>query len=380
MSSSTIRFNISRHQVEFPMDSQPATLTRRGSKALGIILIGFAAIWGGFPTVMLLKSLHEIGQKPELLATLLFPVLGTALALYGLHTLLWRKAITIDKYFVSVEESGLRGARQWQEMLQSYRGVKSRTRRVRTKNSSYTLYIIELLHEDDDKTIRLYTSRSERNWRGKWEAYARWLKLPALEEGLQGLVARDVEDLDKSVAELIDEGKVEVDYEVLKQKAEGLAVDIEGDDLVVTRTGPQNGLLVSLLMLAFPLIFVYIGFFFDDIPLAFGLIFGFAGLFFEALFIAAVVWDRISRHRLRIGPKTLRVCTIGPKGETKGKTMPVAAVETVQVARRERQSAAQVMISSDRKKLRFGNGLPQASLEFAANAVLAKIAKHNGRT
>ena len=377
---SGIRIDLNRRHEEFPMDSRPATMTRRGSKVMGLFLMGFAAIWGGFPSVMLLNSLQEFDQKPELLVMLLFPVIGTGLALFGLHMLLWRKAITIDKYFVSVEESGLKGARQWQEMLQSYRGVRSRTRRVRRKNSSYTLYLIELLHDDADKTVLLYKSRNDRNWRGKWEAYARWLKLPALEEGLQGLVARDVEDLDKSVAELIEEGKVEVDYEALKQKAEGLAVDIEGDDLVITRTGPQNGLLASLFMVTFPLFFVYFGFFFEDVPDGFGLLFGTFGLIFEAAFIAGVIWDHISRRRLRIGPSSLRLCAIGPKGETKGRSLPISAVETVQVARHEGRGALQLIISSDRKNLRFGARLSQASLAFAANAVLAKIAKHNGRT
>lgn len=362
------------------MESRPATMTRRGSKVMGVILIGFAAVWGGVPTVGLLNSLNELGQRPELLIMLLFPVIGTGLALFGLHLMVWRKSVTIDKYFVSVEESGLRGARRWQEMLQSYRGVKTRTRRVRRKNSSYTLYLIELLHDEREKTVLLYQSRSDRGWRGKWEAYARWLKLPALEEGIGGLVAREVEDLDKSVAELIGEGKVAVDYAVLQQKAEGLAADIEGEDLVITRTGPQNGLVASLFMLTFPLIFVYFGFFFDDIPSGFGWIFGGFGLLFETLFIAGVVWDRISRSRLRIGPDELRLCTVSAKGETKGKTLPVADVESVQVARHEGRGTPQLIVSGDRRKLRFGAGLPQASLAFAANAVLAKIAKHHGRT
>ena len=43
------------------------------------------------------------------------------------------------------------------------------------------------------------------------------------------MVRRDAGDLDKSVGELIQEGKVDIDYDTLSRPAEGLAVDIEGD-------------------------------------------------------------------------------------------------------------------------------------------------------
>ena len=102
------------------------------------------------------------------------------------------------------------------------------------------------------------------------------------------------------------------------------------------------------------------------------------GLLFEAAFLYAVVWDRISRKRLRIGPGRITVNAVGPKGETEGKSMAVGEVEEVMVGNRKGQnSGVKLLITGDRKRLSFGQNLPRASLDFLENLVLAKIAKHH---
>lgn len=367
-----------RWHAEVPIGQLPVTVTHTGSLFGGLFITGFALVWGGLPTMgMINNGLPDLSRAENWLF-LLFPTLAVGIFLYGLRMLRWRKTITLDDLFVTVEERGLTGSETWQEPRTAYQGVLSHSRLVSTKNSSYTLYLIELAHPDRRRAINLYTSRSDREWRAKWEDYARWLKLPALQQGADGLVARDTEDLDKPVAELIREGKLEVDYELLQERAEGLAVDIEGDTVVVTRTGPELAWWGAVIMLAFPLIFVYVGFFLEDVPGLFGWIFGGMGLLFEAAFLAAVVWDRISRKRLRVGPRQITVNAIGPKGETKGKSMAVGEIEEVTVGRRKGQnSTVKLLITGDRKHLSFGQNLPTASLDFLENLILAKIAKHH---
>lgn len=363
---------------EVPVGQLPVTVTRTGGMIVGLFITGFALFWGGVPTAALLTQSQPDLSEGQNWLFLLFPAIAVGLLLFGLRLLRWRKTITFDDLFVSVEERGLFSTETWQEPRTAYEGVLSHSRRVRTKNRSYTLYMVELAHPDRRRSINLYTSRSERDWRQKWEDYARWLKLPALRQGADGLVARDTEDLDKPVAELIREGKLEVDYELLQERAEGLAVDIEGDTIVVTRTGPELPWWAALFMIGFPLIFVYVGFFLDEVPGLFGWLFGGMGLLFEAAFLCAVVWDRISRKRLRIGPGRITVNAVGPKGETEGKSMAVGEVEEVMVGNRKGQnSGVKLLITGDRKRLSFGQNLPRASLDFLENLVLAKIAKHH---
>jgi len=367
-----------RQQSEVPIGPLPATVTHTGSVFGGLFITGFALFWGGVPTLGLVTDGLPDLSRPENWLFLLFPTIAVGLFLFGLRMLRWRKTVTLDDLFVTVEERGLFGSETWQEPRTAYQGVLSHSRRVSTKNSSYTLYMVELTHPDRRRSINLYTSRSEREWRGKWEDYARWLKLPALRQGADGLVARDTEDLDKPVAELIREGKLEVDYELLQERAEGLAVDIEGETVVVTRTGPELAWWGALFMVAFPLIFVYVGFFVEKVPGFAGWLFGGMGLLFEAVLLSAVVWDRISRQRLRVGPREVTVNAIGPKGETKGKSMAVGEIEEVTVGRRKGDnSGMKLRITGDRKRLSFGQRLPRASLDFLENLVLAKIAKHH---
>jgi hypothetical protein len=367
-----------RWHLEVPIGPLPATVTHTGSLFGGLFIMVFALAWGGLPTAgMISNGLPDLGQ-PENWLFLLFPALAVGIFLYGLSLLVWRKTITLDDLFVRVEERRLFGTEAWQEQRTAYRGVLSHSRRVSTKNSSYILYMIDLAHPDRRRNISLYSSRSDRAWRAKWEDYARWLELPALQEGSDGLVARDIEDLDKPVAELLREGKLEVDYDLLQERAEGLAVDIEGDSVVVTRTGPELAWWGALIMLAFPLVFVYVGLFLEDTPPLVGWFFGGIGLLFEAALLAAVVWDRISRKRLRIGPREVTVNAVGPNGETKGKSMPVGAIEEVRVGHRKGEnSAVKLLIVGDRERLSFGQRLPRASLDFLEHLVLAKIAKHH---
>jgi len=363
--------------TEVPIGPLPMKVTRTGSLFGGLFITGFALLWGGLPTVgMITNGLPDLG-RPENWLFFLFPTIAVGIFLFGLRMLRWRKTVTIDDLFVTVEERGLTGSETWQEPRTAYEGVLSHSRRVSTKNSSYTLHMVELTHPDRRRNINLYTSRSEREWRAKWEDYARWLKLPALRQGAEGLVARDAKDLDKPVAELIREGKLEVDYELLQEPAEGLAVDIEGDTIVVTRTGPELAWWAALFMIGFPLIFVYVGFFLEDVGFV-GWFLGGLGLLFEAAFLSAVVWDRISRQRLRVGPRQVTVNAIGPKGETKGKSMAVGEIEEVTVGRHKgKNSAVKLLITGDRKRLSFGQRLPHASLDFLENLILAKIAKHH---
>ena len=86
----------------------------------------------------------------------MFPVIGVGLLLLGVHQFMWHKTITVDGRHVSVVERGLRGTSEWQEPLSAFRGVKRATRRIRRKNSSYTIYQIDLLHPETVKTVNLY--------------------------------------------------------------------------------------------------------------------------------------------------------------------------------------------------------------------------------
>lgn len=362
---------------EIDLGRLPVSVERNAGVVFGLLIFLFGCVWGGFPVFGLIQNGFDLGRGPEQLLFLIFPIVGIGIALYGLHMILHRKSITIDRYFVAVAERGLLGARQWREQISGYQGVLARTRRVSTKHSSYTLYLVDLKHDDDARTINLYTARGDRHWRGRWEDYARRLGLPALEEGADGLVQRDVDDLDKSVTELLQEGKVAVNHDLLAQNgAKGVHAEARGDALVLTRTGPQNPLWGWLLGVAFPSVFIYFGLFFDDTPMIARFFLGGLGILFAAAFLWAGIWDRISRQRLVITPDYAHLHAVSPFGASKGKRLAIAEVEGVEVQRgRKNDRRFALTIATDNKSLRFGLGLPAASLDYIRNAVLAQLAE-----
>ena len=365
-----------RQSWEMDISSPPVQRVQKGSMVFGLFMVVFALFWGGFPTLGLISELRAGRFEPETIIFLIFPVVGVGILLFGLHSLLWRRVVAFDGQAFTVSESGLKGGTEWREPVSAYQGVMRSTRRVKTKNSSYTLYMVDLVHErDSDRNINLYTDTSESGLRGKWESFAQRLNLPALDEGEDGMVRREAGDLDKSVAELIGEGKVEIDYESLSRPARGVAVHFEGDVTVITRTGPANPWWGSLIGVLFPLIFVGVALFAPDMPAFARWLFGGMGALFEVIFVIGVLTDLLSRQRLRVGPAGVWVNRAWANSETKGERIEAADIETVTLARKSDGGRPAVQIASDRDKLKFGAGLPRRSLEFVMNTILAKIAE-----
>lgn len=362
-------------QWEMNLSNLPVERVQTGARVLGVFFIVFGLFWGGAPILGLVEDVGAGEFSTESLLFLIFPVIGVGILLFGVHNLIWRRRIAFDGHEFSVEEQGLRGTKRWREPLSTFQGVLRHTRAVRTKDRSYTLYMIDLVHPQSDRGINLYTSASESGFREKWEAYARRLALPALEEGAGGMVRREAEDLDKSVGELIEEGKVDIDYDMLARPAKGLAVSFEGDVVVLTRTAPVNPWWGSLIAVLFPLIFVGVAIFAPDMPTLSRLLFGGVGTLFEVLFVVGVLIDLLSRQRLRIGPEGARVSRAYARREGVGKNLGIAEIETVTIATKSAGSRPALAIAGDRETLTFGRGLPGWSLEFAMNAVLAKIAE-----
>ena len=364
---------------EMDLSTLPAVSVQSGGRAMGVFLVAFALVWGGFPILGLVSELQAGRFGAETLLFLIFPIIGVALLLFGMHSLMSRRRIAFDGQAFAVAEHGLLGTKQWREPLSAYQGVMRHTRRVRTRNSSYTLYMIDLVHPDSARRINLYTDTSDRGFRLKWEEFARRLSLPAMEEGEGGMVRREAGDLDKSVRELIAEGKVDIDYDALSRPVTGLAVTFEGDVVVLTRTGAANSWWGSLIALLFPLIFVGVAVYAPDMPGVARYLFGGLGALFEVLFVAGVMIDLLSRQRLRVGPAGVRVNRAYRASDSAGKRLEIAEIETVSIARKSNGSRPALAIAGDRETLIFGRGLPRRSLEFAMNTVFAKIAETGRR-
>jgi hypothetical protein len=369
-----MKFNISSQGKTdlFDIDNLPATKVHKGSKALGIILMAFASLWGGIPTVALIASIASGEMKPEMLFILIFTVAGTGLFLFGLSQFFRKKTTTIATDDVRVESHSLFGRKQWTERLSRYEGVLSRSEyHSGGKNSpSYTLYIVELHHTDPKKIIRLYASRSDDGFRRIWEDYCRKLDMNAVEKDGDELIRRNVEDLDKSVKELVSEGKLDIEFDPSKPPPKGLRLQVKEDILEITITRKGFSVIGMLIAFLIPAIFVYCGFFIHDCPILFGIV----GLFFGIVILSALIWSLITRPQIRLSREQIHVLRLTPWGETQGRTLRTAEIEMVKTGRKQGQGMKAVLLTTDAGEESVGDGLPPDALDWLKNCIMTVIA------
>lgn len=368
-----IQFNVSSRGSAKRMDlsSLPATHVDKGAKGLGIFLMIFALIWGGVPTAALIAAIASGKVDPGMYMVLIFTLIGVGMFVAGLGMLFSECTTVIDAHGVKVTKKSLFGTKHWSERISAYQGVLSRSEyHSGGKNSpSYTLYIVELRHAEPAKTVRLYESRSDDGFRGIWEDYCRQLSLPAVEVDGKSIVRRDVEDLDKTLKDLVKEGKVKVDFDPSKPPPGELSLRVDAGVLeltVVKKKGSPFGYAIALLI---PGIFVYIGFFMKGAPIAFGIL----GLVFLVLVAAGIVWSRIARDQIRIGRDEIRKRQLTPWGATDGEGVRSAGIETVRIGKKDDTGYESVLLESDSETMAVGGGLSMESLEWLKQCIMKVI-------
>ncbi len=359
--------------IDIDVTKLPLKHQIKGSRGLGIFLIIFSSFWGGMPTFFLIQSIREGKFNPGILIALIFTIIGIGLFLFGLNQFFTKGQLSITSDKVTLSRSSLFGREEWREFLQGYEGILYRSEyHSGSKNSpSYTLYILEMQHKDPKKKVVLYQARLREGIREKWEAYSRALKLSALEKSEGKIVKRDVEDLDKSIQELVKEGKIKVDEVSMESPPEGIAVRSEQDLIRITITKKGLPFLAMIFMILFPLIFVYVGFFVKDAPFMFGVV----GIIIEAICVAAIAWAYIATPQLRIGGQDVHFAYLTKWGEVLSTKLLRTSIEQVVIksSSDNRNTNKGVVLESDRGMIKFGQGLPEDTLHWLKNCIIKSL-------
>lgn len=369
----------SGQSIKWDLKQVPCRHKERGSKFSGIFLTVFAAFWGGMPTFFLIKSIIEGKFVPGMLWMLIFTVIGAGLFLFGLNQFFTHTVTDFDGRTFRYRHKSLFGSKAWEEPLSEYEGVMSRSEYHSggRNSSSYTLYILELLHPDEQRRIRLRQSRSSSGHRASWETYSRQLGLPALkqdEDADKGYTRRDVEDLDKSVRELAAEGKLEISFDPAAAIPDKLELNTRGDQLEVAISTPKipiKMIPVALpIILLLPTIFIWVGFFSKSPDIIFGIVGILVGLFL----VSTVIWTSITTPLVRVNRKGLHILRRTPWGETRGKCIPADIIENVRISKeRADQSSSAVIVETDSGSHNIGKGLDRDTLEWLKNCILSKL-------
>ncbi|MCI5223892.1 MAG: hypothetical protein D3924_14770 [Candidatus Electrothrix sp. AR4] len=202
--------NSSTENIEWDFDQVPCKY-EESHKFGGIILLVIAVFLFIRPGYSEIKSIIEgefvfdsFRLIVGILEVLFYVVAGTCFFLGGLG---WFSTHTVTEF--DGETFRYRsGSEAWDAPLSEYEGVLARSEYHASRSSSgtgsYTLYIVELMHPDEQRRITLRQSGNFLGHHARWETYSRQLGLPALKQDGEGYTQRDVEDPNKSVHELAD--------------------------------------------------------------------------------------------------------------------------------------------------------------------------------
>lgn len=132
-----------------------------------------------------------------------FMLLGIGIVISLVLSHLRYKKIFFDGKSVTMVLRPAIGQKQtFRENIENYEGVMLRIEFFQCGFINKNKYIIELYHKNPKKIVPLYISTSEDNIRKIWENYALKLNLPTLIYTDEGMVRRDVADLNKTLKEM----------------------------------------------------------------------------------------------------------------------------------------------------------------------------------
>jgi hypothetical protein len=366
----TVTVNVKKKTgLAIDISQLPVTHTVRGDKFSGILLLIAGAVWAS-SVVAMLVAIGVLGgfDRTGAVVLLALGTLGSIPFLSGVNELSKVTSTTIDKHQISYFYRSLLSSKQWVEELSGYEGLLYREEyHAGGKHQrSYTLYTVELHHQDKDKVIKFFQSTSSQGVRAVQEDLCRRLSLPAVEKDGSNLAKREVEDLDKSICELVREGKVSIDFDPSSSPPKGLQAVATGDTLQIIVKKDEFSVVNAVILLAIPGVFIFIGLA-NKGALPMLLIGTVVGLVMAAQLLRAT----FTRASLRIGPGTVSLIHITPWRETTVMSLRTAEIRHVVV--RETRGLGEVLISTGPQQMAIGRGLSSDALQWLKNCIVTTV-------
>ncbi len=358
-----------------PMDPRPVNARLRGNIAAGILLLLIAIVWTGF-NLLIGQSLLE---EPMPMPLVMIPILlvGLVFFAFALRMILYRRVVTIDRDVVTIDQRNWFRTKRRRAALDSYPGVLRKKLHYSRNKQTREAFLSLLAHGDRSMTVVLAASPDEAKGREQAEAYARWLDKPALEETAEGYLARDPDDLDKPLAQLVAEGKIVSSYRSGSTPPAEVKVE-QGDDLIVVSL-----LKGSVAMWVWSLVagvfaasaFLIIGFVTDlEARIAGGAV---AFLVLVGVLYAAIRQMRTTRQIL-LRRANLSLANTTKSGPQITATMALDDIETIRVAK-TRYSSWALHIDTDKGSHVTGEGMPRRALTWVQDLIIAAVATAGGQ-
>lgn len=297
----------------------------------------------------------------------IFTLTGLILLILGIKMRSYREEVTIDSEKVTMRKRTFSGFTEWTERIIKYKGLLYRAVfHAATKNNpSYTMHIFELVHDDTSRNIVVCEIRSTESMRKMHEEYCRMLNIPAVVMDAGAVEVRDAVDLDKSIKQLADEGKLDVDFDPGKPAPAGVKLRIIGDDLEITMHRKLNaGAFVSLLAVALIMIFAGYGTK-TNAPLWF--IIGAIMLFIAA---CMCISSYMIHEQVIVRKESVDTQIITPWKAIAANRMYTKFIEDVRVDKSIKTGIDVLYIESDEKVMTIGEGMSVETLQWIKRCIL----------
>ena len=120
-----------------------------------------------------------------------------------------------------------------QENLDKYIGVRFRIEFMESGFMTQNRYIVELYHQNPEKIIPLYITRSAKTIRLKWKEYAKKFKLPAMINTDNGIEKIELKHLNKSLSEKVKLGLIKDEYDTYEKLPSTVTFVRKSDKMVL---------------------------------------------------------------------------------------------------------------------------------------------------
>jgi hypothetical protein len=158
---------------------RPASADRRDGRLIGALVLAIGVIWLGVAARELAAAgVHLAGWRTA--GGYVCLGIGAALALWGCRILFRRQTVRIDHDGVHVRFKQLFWITSWSEPLTRYRGVVWRSVPIERQGTRRTVHLLDLWHEEPDKTVTLFSSTDGHAAHEFWRAWAHRLGLPPI--------------------------------------------------------------------------------------------------------------------------------------------------------------------------------------------------------
>lgn len=367
--------------LKFDFRKFPARVTDRSSLVkiiLGLVSGTLLLGLGSFELLTFIKAAENI--KASFLTVELFAfiiiLIGLGLIAGSIFSFNRYKHISFDgKNFTITYAPSFRVKHQITESLENYIGVRLRVLFIQTGIFNHTRYIIDLYHQDSDKIIPLYISTHDKDIRRIWEGYAKTLKMPALSIGDRGLVRREYTDLDKSLQELADCGKLPFIASGKFPAPETLDIEEKRNITIIRPIGIYwdiFSLLFLFIILSAIFVLLTSGVYLTILGLTIPLKYWIAG---GILLFVAVYWliQLFHAYQLEITPDSVAVIMTLFNSPRKKEAISVKKIENIELTYSPTMDRYSLAIISDERVITFGSRLPVSDLLWLKDFVIRKL-------